>query len=435
MLVDSFGSWPTSTGPLTIDTQAVITSCGQPRKRAKTIRKSIQRIEPDGSAQQLNPQEEYTLFDESVYVCTHTHTPEGGSKATHVIAWAGSSSTASNVEQATSVAKAEVKREGSHAQLRVNQQGHEQAELFEALGGILVTRRGTREAAPKQFMLCGRKHLGHIAFDEVDFAVTSLCSAFAYLISFPVTLQETKLYLWKGSACSNEEISAAKLAAMDLSETGEIIEVDQGAEFSSFLNIFGPGTTKTSIPPPAPIWEHKASDPDRFTTRLFSIQQSDSRSGIFSAMFRRPSWGLRSPAPEPSVRAEAKEIAPFTPSDLDAEGLYLLDAYGELHLLPGPLFFSLQPESVRNALFSQALLFTSDYAILSASSEDRPAIPKAQVVFAGCPEGVDWLFRGWDGENGLWGLGGLMAGTSVKGRVGEEVKCAGVEELVRAVCR
>jgi hypothetical protein len=414
----------------------VITDSTQSRIRAKTLRKSIQRVASDGSTQTLKPQEEYTLFDESVYACTHTHIPEGGAKSTHVIVWAGGSSTSSDVDAANIVAKSEAKREGSSAPVRTNLEGHEQAELFEALGGILITRRGARENASKQFMLCGRKHLGHIAFDEVDFAPKSLCSAFAYLISFPVTLQETKVYLWKGSACSSEEIGAAKLAAMDLSETGEIIEVDQGAEFSSFLKIFGPGTTKAMIPPSLPLWSHKASAPDKFAARLFTVQQTDARAGIFSSMFRRPSWGMRAPAPEPTIKAEAKEISPFTQSDLDAEGLYLLDAYGELFLFLGPLFFSVQPDNVRNALLAQALLFASDYAILSASLEDRPAIPKASVVFAGCPDGVQWLFRGWDDDHGLWGLGGLMAGSKMgKGKAGEVVKSAGVEELVRVVCR
>lgn len=353
-----------------------------------------------------------------------------------MIVWAGESSTSASVEAANNVAKAEARREGASAQTRLNPQGNEQAELFEALGGILITRRGARETASKQYMLCGRKHLGHIAFDEVDFAPGSLSAGFAYLISFPVTLQETKLYLWKGSACSNEEIGAAKLAAMDLSEMGEIIEVDQGAEFTSFLKIFGASTTKSSIPRSLSLWKHKASAPDKYTARLFNIQQSDARTGIFSSMFRRPSWGMRAPAPEPGVKAEVKEVSPFTQSDMDAEGLYLLDAYGELYLLLGPLFFSLQPENVRNALLAQSLLFASDYAILSASLEDRPSIPKASVVFGGCPEGVQWLFRGWDNEHGLWGLGGLMAGSSMsKGKVGDEVKRASVEELVRVVCR
>jgi hypothetical protein len=169
---------------------------------------------------------------------------------------------------------------------------------------------------------------------------------------------------------------------------------------------------------------------------LFNIRQADTRAGIFSTMFRRPSWGMRAPAPEPGVKVEVKEIAPFTQSDLDAEGVYLLDAYGELHLLLGPLFSSLQPENVRNALLAQSLLFVLDYATSSASMEDRPRIPKANVVFRGCPEGVDGLFRGWDDEHGLWGLGGLMAGSSMgKGRIGEELKSTGALDLVRVVCR
>ena len=100
-------------------------------------------------------------------------------------------------------------------------------------------------------MLCGRKHLGQIVFDEVHFDVHYLCSGFAYLISYPVTLQEHKLYLWKGSTCSTEELSAARLVAASLVESGELIEVDDGAEFASFLKIFGPGTAKASIPKPA----------------------------------------------------------------------------------------------------------------------------------------------------------------------------------------
>ena len=69
-------------------------------------------------------------------------------------------------------------------------------------------------------------------------------------------------------------------------------------------------------------------------------------------------------------------------------------------------------------------------------NKDRPAIPKASIVFGGCPEGVQLLFRGWDNEHGLWGLGGLMAGSSMsKGQVGDQVKKASVEELVRVVCR
>ena len=436
--MSSFNSWPTSNGALTIDTQAVITACRITRPRSKTLRKTIYEVTADGSTKQLSPQQEYTLFEEDVYVCTHGHVAVNGPKMAQLYTWEGVSSAKSAAEAAIVSAKAIARQEGSSLPVQAVSQGLEPSGFFEALGGILITRRGAREGAPKQFMLCGRKHLGHIVFDEVDFDVTLLCSAFVYLISYPVTLQETKLYLWKGSACSTEEIGAAKLAAMDLSETGEIIEVDQGAEFSSFLKIFGSITTKTHIPKPTDMWKQKATAPDKFTARLLRMQQAEVRQGLFAGMFsRRPSWGSRaSPAPpDPAdVKAEAKEITPFTQADLDPEGIYLLDARSMLFVLLGPLFPSLQPETVRNALLAQTLLFASDYAILSASMEDRPVVPKAVVVFSGVPDDIRWLFRHWDDSQGLWGTGGLMAGSANPAMMNEE-KVAPVDEVVRAVCR
>merc|ERR1712070_1039973 len=115
------------------------------------------------------------------------------------------------------------------------------------------------------YMLCGRKHIGNIVFDEVDYSVQSLCPGFVYLISFPITLQETKLYLWKGLSCSTDEISAARLVAMDL------IEVDNGAEFASFLKIFGRGTMKLNIPKQSELMKQKATAPEKFEAKLFKV--------------------------------------------------------------------------------------------------------------------------------------------------------------------
>jgi len=401
----------------------------------KTLRKTIQEVSAEGIVKSLKPQEEYTLFDEEVYVCTHAYVAASGSKLAQAYIWAGEKATAPNIEAAQNAARAIARKEGATAPTQMYCQGHEPAELIEALGGILVTRRGERERAPKQYMLCGRKHLGHIVFDEVDFAITSLCPAFAYLISYPVTLQQTKLYLWKGSACSAEETSAARLAAMDLSETGEIIEVSNGAEFASFMKTFGPATSKISISKPTPLWTAKAAAPDKFTTHLFRIQPAEVKAGLFTVMFsRRPSWS-RAPPPteEPAPRIEAKEISPFTQSDLESEGIYLLDASSELYVLVGPLFASVQPETTRNALLAQALLFASDYGILAASMQDRAAIPKAKMVFSGVPEDIKALIRFWDGRKGLWGTGGLMAGSGSKGMAG--LRVVDVDEVVRAVCR
>ena len=406
-----FGTRPRSNGQLSIDTPAVVANSPHQERTLRTIRKSVQASSQDGSSRQLPPKEEYTFFDESVYTCHHSYNIADGPKKTEIFLWVGNSSSGSTLDQAQNGAK-KIAKEAGNAFVHTVRQGFEPPGFLQALGGILVTRRGCWEHAPKQYMLCGRKHLGQIVFDEVDFGVDSLCSGFVYLISYPVTLQETRLYLWKGSACSTEEISAARLAAMDLSETGEIIEVDDGAEFPSFLKIFGPGTTKVSIPKAPELWQQKALAPSQFATRLFRIQLAEARTGLFSSMFRRPSWSGRSPArqQDDEAKAEAKEISPFTQSDLEADCIYLLDAYSELHVLIGPMFAS-QPETVRNALMGQTVLFASEYGVLAASTEDRPVVPKAFVLLSGVPRGMKMVFRHWDDSTGLWGTGGLMAGS------------------------
>lgn len=436
----AFGKAPKYRESLAIDTQAALAPGDLGPDNSKTLRKTVQLISPDGTSKPLAAQEEYTHFDESTYLCTHISTNAKGTKTSQIYLWAGSSASESNIEAANAVAK-KVSKENGSANVRLVRQGQEPASFLHSMGGIFVTRRGARDNATKQYVLCGRKHLGHIVFDEMDFAIDSLCAGFVFLVSYPVTLQQTKLYLWKGPSCSAEELSAARLAAMDLSETGEIIEVDGGVEFPSFLKVFGANTTKWNVPKTSEIWQSKASSPDKFKTRLFRIQQAEAKASLLTTLWnRRPSWNSLSPARSPArdpeeVKVEAKEITPFTQEQLEADGIYLLDAHSELYILIGPLFSS-HPERIRDALLGQALLFASDYAIMSASLEDRPFIPKGSVLFSGVPRELKMLFRHWDGSRGLWGTAGLMAGsTSMTLSPGKEVKLIPLDEMLTVVCR
>ena len=348
--------------------------------------------------------------------------------------WIGESSTSTAVDSAQANAK-KVAKENGNAYVHSIRQGLEPPGFLQALGGILVTRQGSRDRASQQYMLRGRKHLGQIVFDEVDFGVESLCSGFAYLISFPVTLQETKLYLWKGRASSTEEVSGGRLAAMGSIDGVDVIEVDDGAEFASFLKIFGPGTTKGSVPNATQLWQQKALAPSKFTTRLFRIQQADAKTGLFSNMFnRRPSWGSKSPArkPDEEFKAEAIEISPFSQTDLEADCIYVLDAYAELYVLVGPMFSS-QPEAVWNGILGQTLLFASEYALTATSDEDRPAVPKSSALVSGVPNDLKMLFRHWDEGTALWGTGGLMAGS--QSRMHDGVEVLDLNEALDAVCR
>ena len=432
LLIDTFGSIPRSNGQLSIDTLSVIANTPHQDRVFRTVRKSVHLASPDGTLKQLPPQQEYTFFDESLYICTHAYTTANGPKKTEVFLWAGNSSPVGEFDQTHSTAK-RTAREAGNAFVNSVQQGFEPPGFLQALGGILVSRRGSRDVAPKRYMLCGRKHLGQIAFDEVDFGVDSLCAGYAYLISYPMTLQETKLYLWKGSACSTEEVSAARLAAMDLSETGEMIEVDQGAEFASFLKIFGPGTTKASIPKASQFWQQKALAPDNSGTRLFRVQQAEPKSGFLGTFFnRRPSWNNLSPARrhEEEIKVEAKEISPFMQSDLEADSIYLLDAYSELYVLIGPLFAS-QAKNGRDTLLTQALLLASEYATLATSTEQRPAMPNASVLFSDVPRDWKMLFRYWDDDRGLLGTDGLMMGSQASRQ--NEVRILGLDEVLGVV--
>ncbi|KAF2717286.1 hypothetical protein K431DRAFT_349672 [Polychaeton citri CBS 116435] len=426
-LIGMFGKVPTSSPSSSIDAQAILNRELHSSPNVKSSRKSVHEFLSEGDIQSLPPQEEYTFFSESVYICGQFGVSATGGKIAQTFVWMGSKSSASAIEQAQIAAK---RLPGSPSgPVHLIKQGKESVDFLNALGGILVTRRSSRTNASKQYMLCGRKHLGRIVFDEVDFAVASLCSGYVFLVSYPLKLQQTRLYLWKGSACSAEELAAARLAAMDLSETGEIIEIDDGVESNSFLSIFGEGAKREILRrKPVEIWKTKVKASGRFRTRLFRVVEAQTSGigaalvgGLLGGMFaRRPSWqgqNQEKARGEIDIKVEAKELKSFSQSDLEAEGIYLLDAYGEVYVLIGPLFASAsnrqqgqQQDGIQAAILAQALLFAADYALLAAGLEDRPGVPKGFVVFAGVPEEIKRLFRGWEDSWGLWGTGELMAG-------------------------
>ncbi|KAK0285157.1 hypothetical protein LTR35_005359 [Friedmanniomyces endolithicus] len=441
LLARTFGVVPTSDVPLMIDTRALMSEeQGRPATEVKTLRRTTQEILPDGSVIALRQQEQYTLFDSSVYICTHTYLTATSTKQTQLFIWSGNAASLSALSHAQTAAKKVPRDSSTLLPLQPINQGHEPATFLQALGGILITRRGAPLRAAKQYILCGRQHLGHVVFDEVDFGLASLCAGFVFLISYPVTLQRTDLYLWKGSACAMEEVCAARLVGMEISEMGGIVEVEQGGEGPGFLGTFGPETVKEGIPGSSAVWEGKAGAPERFEVCLYRVEEVVQKVSLFAGLLsRRPSWNSR---PLPSsrsasqdgaeIKVEAKRISPFTQTDLEAEGIYVLVAYSELYILIGPLFAS-TPERVRDVLLAQSLRFAATLDGFRADDEGWEGRGRGIVVFGGVPRDVKMLFRCWDEGRGLWGTGGLMAGS--RGTRGDEVMMVGLDEVVRAVCR
>lgn len=453
-MADYFGDIPSTNEQLLLDTQSILTAKPSQFGKIKTLRKSIQEIRGDGKLIPLPAQEEYILYENSMYICTHVFGSADGAKMTEVYLWAGAGVPEPAIQDATLFGKKIAKeagggqkygspKENTYARslqfarstpLSIIDQNREPPAFFQALGGIIIVRRGSRaESSGQPYMLCGRPHVGNIAFDEVDLSKASLCSDFPYIVSRPVTLQETKIYLWKGSSCGPEAIGSARLIGMDLSSSGEIIEVEEGKEPQDVLLLMSDLRSPVCHSPE--LWTRTMQRWEGSTARLFRISAAASpklAAGLFSSVFsRRPSWGgakTRSPERPMSVLSvqsvqsvqsigqeveiTVKELSPFAQTDLEPEGCFVMDCGPTILVLPGPLL-SKQPHYQH--VFTQALLFAHDYVIMSASMEDRPAMPAANVVLSGMPRDAQLRFRRWDKARGVWGTGGMMAGKRMDG--------------------
>jgi hypothetical protein len=353
MFADFFDEAPVTEGQLpdNIDTMYTLKSPPLdlgPSGKIRTLRKQIQEVTGDGRLTSIPMQEEHILFQDSMYLCTHVYGDARGGRHTIVYLWAGNGVAEPTLEDVQLFAKNHARQ--NQGTLLVIRQGQEPPNFFEALGGIVITRRGAKPA-PRQFMLCGRRHLGHLAFDEVDFSLKSLCSAFPYLVS----TSSGRVYLWKGRGCSAEELSGARLMGMDLAPTGDYNEIDEGAETQDFLNnTFPPPQVPAkgpAIPRSADHWRYKATS-DKYRVRLYKIEQTTGQpagwgqalqvsSSFFAPLLRRPSWNAAEQRPQTpltpktpygAVKTEVKEIMPFSQRDLEPENVYVLDAFFEMYM-------------------------------------------------------------------------------------------------------
>jgi hypothetical protein len=324
-----------------------------PGGKIRSLRKQIQEITGDGSLLPIPMQEEHVLYQDSMYLCTHVFGDSKGAKVTEVYLWSGNGVADPTLEDAQLFARNIAKQ--NQAKLVILRQGKETPNFFEALGGIVITRRGSRPGS-RHYMLCGRRHLGHIAFDEVDFSLKGLCSGFAYIIS----TDSGKVFIWKGRGCSAEELSGARLIGMDLNLNGELVEVDEGSEPTELLSVFPPEVNNaktatligkpTAIPRSAEHWRYKATS-EKYRSRLFKMEQRQGSptgwgqglqvSSFFAPLLRRPSWQSTAERPQspgtpksplPSSAVKVVEIMPYCQRDLEPEYIYVLDAFFEMYM-------------------------------------------------------------------------------------------------------
>lgn len=322
LFAEFFDEVPISNVKIDIDTHQILSSKPEESDKIKTLRKQIWEVTGDGKRLPIPSHQEHILFEDSMYLCVHIFGAASGARTTEIYLWAGDGVSDSAVQDALLFSRKAAKEHSG--KLFMLKQGKETANFFQALGGIVITRRGSTSRADSSslYMLCGRRHVGQIAFDEVDLSPQSLCSGFPYIIS----AKFGKLYLWKGKGSSADELGCARLIGMDLGLTGEIEEVDEGHEPSSFFDAF-PSGVGGSLPRSADHWRLKPSF-DKYYCRLFSIEHE------MKPRSSSPFWGRRGSAPleDPKTNAQIREIAPFCQTDLKIGGIYVLDAFFEIYM-------------------------------------------------------------------------------------------------------
>ncbi|KAF2396273.1 hypothetical protein EJ06DRAFT_551667 [Trichodelitschia bisporula] len=434
-----FGARPALAPADAVDTLSIIQAdpLGLAQPKSPTVRASVYEVGLGGEVVPVPQGRQHVLFDAGLYVIVHTTAAD-----TEVFLWAGAAVPGGALMNAQ-VAGRRVARDNGCGLTTVHA-GKEHPRLLQALGGILITFRGARPAwasgLPERFILCARRHLGHVVFDEVSFTADSFCAGFAYLVRTP-----DAIWLWKGIGCSADELGCARLMAVDLGPV-DAVEITDGAEPAEFLALFG----GQGIPRSAAHWRRKGAC-DRYRTRLFRVAvealepvetetplASPRRlqvSSLFGGLVRRPSWGsLRAQSPAPSDGARTprtplspvttgdketdagkvvvSEVAPFVRSDLDEAGVCVLDAWFEVYVIIGT-----EAQTQRRA-FAAALLFAQDYGILAAGVEDRPFVPVSTVVVQGAPRDMRACFRCWDEEAGL--------------KRGKSLRCVGLDAALAA---
>ncbi|KAI4143725.1 MAG: hypothetical protein LQ341_002835 [Variospora aurantia] len=367
--------------------------------KIRTLRKQIWEVTPGGKLIPVAPERSHILFEDSLYICHHVFGSLTGTRTTEVYFWCGDGVAASAVEDAHIFARKEAKDHGG--KLIVLQQGKETSNFFQALGGIVITRHGQSDRAPSRYMLCGRRHVGQIAFDEVGFSPQNLCRGFPYIISSG----SGKIHLWKGIGSGIDELGCARLIGMDLGVHGEIEEVEGSKEPDAFWRLF-PDSAQQRQPsgPTSSASKHWHLKPsiDQYATRLYQVDIEAPRPKSSASFWsRRGSAPTSTPTDEngPKWNAAIKEILPFAQSDVFHDGVFVLDTFFEVFvILP-----SFPSTSLLLPSFRTACLFAQEYAIIAASSasENRPFVPQGFVLLLGVgrdavPEGVKYAFRKWD---------------------------------------
>jgi hypothetical protein len=237
----------------------VITQRPEVGAKVDTLGARMFQITGDGKKRPVDPQFGRTLFEREMYIVAHDFRDGSGRPTSETYFWAGDEVPESTIEDAQLFAAREARSFGG--KLVKLRQGKESIRFLQALGDVIITRRGSSgkfdSLAP--CMLCGRRYMGEVVFDEVDFALASLCAGFPFVVS-----SGGNCYVWQGKGSTVDEVSCAKLVGMEITITGDLTALEEGSEPESFWKMFEAGTKPHS----ADHWRLKPNY-DKYSARLF----------------------------------------------------------------------------------------------------------------------------------------------------------------------
>lgn len=424
-----FGGIPYSAEALDIDVQSMLTPNSEGDTSVRNTKVIVQEIKADGKTTPLAAQQQHILYDNRMYIITHTFESTKCPKGAEAWLWIGHEVAPSAVEDVQIFTKRAVKAASAGRSISSVSSVHQFREttaLFQALGGIVITRQGQSSRnginAKDSYVLCGRPYGNFYAFDEIDLANQPLCSAFTYMAVQPHESRPGKIHLWKGAGSGPEAVGSARLTAMDLHPEYEIIEHDGQQLTSEAKEVFGSHCVNLVSAP-------------RSQPRLFRVDTPQTRrpSSALFAMFTgsRPSADNGRPsstssaasATSPSDKAAKVSITEcIPPSQADfldkPASVFVVDALDRILILPGPDMQTQTQSTNKQAwadTFVQGCHFGKVYALFVAEMELRPAVPQTVVLMRdNLPESVECLFRHWDRAKGVWGskASQTRAGTS-----------------------
>jgi hypothetical protein len=223
ILLSNFLRTPSQTGRLKFHSVEIIPSPMPPKIRDKerlfvqawSIMSRVKHVS-------LPNTEEHVLYEKDMHAFLYMFNDEPGALEPNAIKflWVGRNCTLGEKEGMEFVRL----MGDQHADTQVIRQGHETPLFMRALGGVIVTRTGSRRALDsiEDELFCVRQCLGGISIDQVAFRKGEFCSGFSYVVK-----KDGKVFAWHGNGSLSEEIAAARRFAGEISpHVKEMMEAD-----------------------------------------------------------------------------------------------------------------------------------------------------------------------------------------------------------------